>query len=1136
MAVMWTNDQLKAIDSRHGTLLVSAAAGSGKTAVLVERLLKMVANEKKDIDKFLMITYTNAAASELRAKIIAALSDKIAENPRDKHLAKQMRLVHRANISTIHAYCTQVLRTHGHFVNVSSDFKIIDENEAKILRSMVLDDLLEEEYANADNDFTLLCDALGGERDDKKIADTILSLHAKSRTHPNPKAWLEACANMYEGESTVWQENVVTYISEICEYMRSRFESLIVAVRDDAVIFDAYSQTLMSDMAKIERMCATRDWDELAAVVCSIEFEKLPAAKKAENEVLKKLVQSERKWVKDEIRALSEKYLCRSSEKIKNEIRELKPIARKLCALAYELDVRFSEEKLKRGELDYADLEHKAIELLVEDYDEENDKVYPTALAKELSADFYEIMVDEYQDSNCIQDVIFRSISKDEQNLTMVGDLKQSIYRFRLADPTIFLRKYKRFSDYDNAGDGEARVVNLSKNFRSRHEVLDTCNAYFSLMMSERLGELDYTEREFLYLGKTEDDKKLDCASELVVIDLKEEGDDELSQSAREVEASYIATRISELVASGKKYGDIVILLRSLASRAEIYERVLREYDIPCVCERKEGILGSVEAGILISFLQTIDNPLWDVSLVSTLRSPLFGFTADDLAYIRRHKKGFFFDALNDAAREDSETSIKCRDFLGILGEFRTLAGEIGSDELIWRLLDTTFARGMFGAMENGNVRVSHLHDVYYAAERFEQNGFRGLHAFLNHIAKITETGGDIASNSSMENSDAVRIMSIHKSKGLEFPIVFLADCNRIFNEMDLREQVITHPKLGLGLNFRNTRLRSENPTIARHAIEIALKNEMKSEELRVLYVAMTRAKDKLITLCTEKNAETRMEKALGMFSGNKISPIALLRAYSADLWFLLPHFANSDIFKFETVKKSDIPEPEKRYAKDININVQTEQVNKLRERFSFKYPYMEAVNTESKLTATGIAHSGVIRRRHFARPQFKTKEGLSATERGIALHLAMQLIDFSKCKKLSDVCDELLRLKDGEYLSPEQYDTIDAKKIFAFFESDLGRSAMQSEFMRREFNFSRLIEVCDGETALLQGVVDLMFEKNGEIVLVDFKSDKNIDDETNEQYARQLNVYTEAIEAIMKKTVSSRHIYYLQHSQDVIL
>ncbi len=1135
--VKWTDDQLKAIESPGGTLLVSAAAGSGKTAVLVERLLRRVMNEKIDIDKFLMITYTNAAASELRSKIISALSGKIAENPRDKHLAKQMRIVHRANISTIHAFCTQVLRTHGHLVNVPGDFKIVDENEAKILKLRALDDLLEEEYEKNDEAFGLLCDYLGGERDDKKIAETIVSLHAKSKTHPNPKKWLDTCASMYEDESTVWENEVISHIREISGYMKSRLEVLLNSVTSDSIIAEAYYPTLLDDMESIDNLCAADGWDEMVAAINSIKFTGLSPAKGTENEVLKNAVKSERDWVKKEVEALKVKYLCRSHEKIVSEIRTLKPVARKLCSLAAELDARFGEAKIARGELDYADLEHKALELFLSDYDEVNDIVTPTELARELSLNFYEIMVDEYQDSNCIQDVIFRSVSKNESNLTMVGDLKQSIYRFRLADPTIFLRKYKAFAEYDSAGKGEPRVVNLSKNFRSRAEVLDACNRYFSMTMSERLGEIDYTEREYLNPEAKYEKSDIDCSTELVVIDLKEEGaDEELSYGAREIEARYIASRIIELEANGVNYGDIVILLRSLSGRAGTYEKVLREFGIPCVCERNEGVLGTVEAGILISFLQTIDNPLWDVSLVSTLRSPLFGFTADDLAYIRREKRGFFYDAVRLAAKKDSATGKKCNEFIELLEEFRTLSGEIGADELIWKLLDRTRARGMFGAMENGNVKVSHLHDVYRAAERFEQGGFKGLHAFLNYISKIIEAGGDIASASSMENTNAVRIMSIHKSKGLEFPIVFMADCNRRFNEMDLREQVIVHPKFGIGLNYRNLELRSQNPTIAKQCIEIALRNEMKSEELRILYVAMTRAKEKLIMLCTEKNAASRIEKAIGMFSGKEISPIALLRAHSADLWFLLPNLADEKMFKFANVKKVEIPAPEVSFEAEEERHADEAQVAELRARFSFEYPYNEAVNIESKLTATGIAHSGMSRRHHFLRPQFKKAEGLSPTERGIALHLAMQLIDFSKCETLQGVKTELLRLRDGAYLSDEQFDVIDAEKIYAFFCSGLGKLALNSENMRREFAFSRLVKVAGDDTALLQGVIDLMFEHNGEIVLVDFKSDRTMDEDVKKQYARQLDVYAEAIEAIMKRKVSSRHIYYLRHSCDVVL
>lgn len=1151
-AVAWTPEQLCAIESRNGTLLVSAAAGSGKTAVLVERLLRRVQEEGIPIDRFLMITYTNAAASELRAKIIDAISQKIAENPADRHMAKQMTYVHRAQISTIHAYCTQVLRTHGHLLGICDHFKIMDEREAEILRRQALDDLLEEEYDAGTPAFFALCDALSGERDDRKMVETILTLHGKSRSHPDPEKWLARCCAAYKidektrPEETLWGAGIIAHIHEICHYLIQRLEHVIDELSSDSALEAAYGPVLRADISNLQRLCCESQWDKLVQTVNTMEFMRLTAVRKCEDPQCKEWAKEERNDVKKEILKICERLLCKDSQTIYHELCVSAPIAAELCRLVSALDSRYGESKRARDVLDYGDLEHFAVRLLVEHYSEEEDIVVPTVLAREISGGFCEIMVDEYQDSNCIQDIIFRAISSEERNLTMVGDLKQSIYRFRLADPTIFLRKYKAFTEYQKAKPGEPRVVNLSKNFRSRSEVLQSCNRFFALTMSERLGELNYTEREFLNPGAVYPDNPADNQSELVVLDLaeeKEQTEGELPPHAREVEARYIAARIQKMVREhyplsdhAMGYGDVVILLRSMAGRAEIYERVLREYGIPCVSDQNEGLLGTVEIGIMISFLQTIDNPLWDVPLVSTLRSPMFGFTADDLAAIRRQENGFFYDALIQEAKKEDECGGKCRAFLKVLSGLRDLASELPTDELIWRAMDQTGARGLFGAMEQGELRIAHLLALHQYAQRFESGGFRGLHAFLNHIAQISEQGGDIAAGRAESSSDAVKIMSIHKSKGLEFPVVFLADCNRRFNKIDLQQQVLTHPTLGLGLTYRDQDLRYECPTLARMCITLALEREMKSEELRVLYVAMTRAKEKLIAVCTEQNAARRMEKAERAAHGGTVSPIALLHAYQADLWFMLPQCAQGDVFSFALVNKDSIPEPEG-YGAEMGETCHAEnwRTEELGARFSYRYPYESAVTAEGKLTATGISKEGIAKRKHLVRPRFAQERGLTPTERGIALHLAMQLVRFDQCTTGEGIRKELLRLREQEFLTPEQAEVIAPEKLEAFFRSETGRDALRSPRIWRELHFSRLIPISEEDTALLQGVVDLVFEKDGSLVVVDFKSDRRIDEQAVAQYTRQLTIYTEALETMIGKPVSARILFFLNHGATIV-
>ena len=1132
MGVKWTDEQQKAISSRNGSLLVSAAAGSGKTAVLVERLLRFVTDEGRDIDKFLMITFTSAAAGELRAKIIDALSKKVAENSENRHLAKQMTLVHRAQISTIHAFCMQVLREHGHYLNIPSDFKIIDEGEGDILRRQVLDDILEEKYEKGEKTFQQMCAFLAGGRDDKTMTETILKLHSKSRSHPSPEKWLDTCASMYECGSDVWEKEIIKYVSELCTYLAGRVDTVMAEIKNDAVLDAAYTAVFANDKQNLMSLTGEKTWEELYENSKKISFMNLSSTRKCEDPELRDWAKAERDKVKTKLSSLCTKYLCKSSEQIKKENEALSPVAYELCRVAGELNRRFTEVKLERGYMDYSDLEHFTIELLVKSYDEEKDLVEPTQLAKEISDDFCEIMVDEYQDTNCIQDIIFRAISKDEKNLTMVGDLKQSIYRFRLADPTIFLAKYKAYKDYDEAEEGEARVVNLSRNFRSRPQVLDTCNRYFKLTMTERLGELDYTEREYLNPGKEPADSDINCESELVVINLDDAESDGEAVEVRDAEARYVASCICELHEEGVPYEDIVILLRSQVNRTPIYEGALRQLGIPCVSEKKEGILGTTEVSVILSFLQIIDNPLWDIPLVSVLRSPLFAFTADDLAGVRRCKNGAFYHALNACAKGEGELSQKASDFIKLLSEFRNKANEIGADELIWQVIEKTGARGMFGAMSEGNVRISNLKEFYNYAVRFEGGEFRGLHAFLSHIAYLTERDGDIGGDNTENGSGAVKIMSIHKSKGLEFPIVFMVDGNRKFNERDLTDQVIVHPKYGLGLNFRDNELRYECASVARNCIALTLKNEIKSEELRVLYVAMTRAKDKLIVVCAEKNADRRLEIAKNTALDGKVPPLELLGASSLDMWYLLPQAVDPGIFNVKVVDYCDIPSYSEEVKKAENSeSAKAWQVETLSERFGFEYPYKNAIDSEGKLTATGMSHEGITTQRHFRRPRFLQKHGLTASEKGIAIHLVMQFVDFDKCTDKESVEREIERLYNEEYITREQYEVIPKSKIYGFFNSELGELTRNNK-CRREFNFSRLVRVSENDTALLQGVVDLIIEVGDELVIVDFKSDASINDNNLSQYKRQLAVYKESVEAIFEKRVRDCYLYFIQQEK----
>ncbi|MEG2570320.1 MAG: 3'-5' exonuclease, partial [Clostridia bacterium] len=954
-----------------------------------------------------------------------------------------------------------VLRKSGYLIDVPANFRILDQNESDIIRRSVLDDLLEQFYAAPDLHFNTLIDALCGERDDARLYDVIFALHDKSRSHPNPEHWLSCLNDDYctEGENDVgetrWGCIAMQHIRETCEYAATSMRDAINDMKSDAAIEAAYTAVFSEDLENVMALIFAETWDEMHDVAANINFSRLSPARKVEDLELKERVLSRRAELKKAIGKITEQFLYCDSETALLDIREQQPVVRALVIATQAFEEHYAAEKARLAALDYSDLEHRAVDLFIEQYDAENDVVTPTQFARETSCEFAEIMIDEYQDSNRLQDVIFRAISRDERNIVMVGDLKQAIYRFRLADPTIFLIKYKAFAPYEDARPGEPRTVTLSKNFRSRSEILTACNEFFLRTMSERLGDIDYTEREALYPGASYGDALCGTPVEFNILDLKElheTATDELPPRAREVEARVIARRIRDMVASDTladgrviKYSDIVILLRSVSGRAEIYEAALRALDIPVTSNKGEGLLGTIEISMILSLLAVIDNPLQDIPLVSALRSPMYAFSADELAAIRATGDGTLYDAMVSRARGTDACARKCAAFLEQLAEFRFLATELSCDALIWRVYDATAARGLIGAMPGGAARVLRLTRLYQYAITFGESGYRGLHAFLTHISRIAERGGDLSAGSVNAPGNAVTIMTIHKSKGLEFPVVFLADCNRLFNEEDSRASVLIHPQLGIGMRRRDAKLNIERETIARRAIATALSREMKSEEMRVLYVAMTRAREKLILVCTLPHAQERLDKISNMLCEGALSRVVLLGSRGTDLWFLLPtlnmpkNVFNTSIISVDSMaynEKEETPQMTK------HESASPDMVRELSRRFSYEYPHSEAVCAKSKITATALAAGETVRRAVFKRPQFIEDAGLSATERGIALHLAMQMIDFSRCDTLAGVLGEIARLRTGRFLSEAQADAISPTRIFAFFESPIGRAA----------------------------------------------------------------------------------------------
>ncbi len=818
--------------------------------------------------------------------------------------------------------------------------------------------------------------------------------------------------------------------------------------------------------------------------------------------------------------------------------------------------------------LDYSDLEHYAIELLVDEYDAERDVVVPSDTAREVSKNFCEILLDEFQDSNNIQDIIFRAVSRDEKNIVMVGDVKQSIYRFRLADPTIFMKKYKSFKKYEDATGDEPRCITLSQNFRSRAEVLDASNAFFSRLMSEKLGDVDYTEEHFLVPRENIPEAGVgDKSCEFYLIDRKES-----ERSSSEDEARFVASKIREIIDDGfevcdkdgthrrAQYRDFAVLLRSVSGNAEGYERALRDAGIPYASPRAEGLLSKSEVNAIVSYLSVIDNPTSDIPLLALLKSPLFAFSADDLCYIRREKDGALIYAMEKLATKEGETAKKCRAFLSELSALRSLSRGASAASLIWEIYNRTNALGLFGALPCGEERQRNLIEFYKCAGAFESSGYFGLYRFVSHIARLAERGGDIPTPAVSEGN-AVTIMTIHKSKGLEFPIVFLGGCIRNFNTDDIRRPILIHPQLGVGLRFRDVATGEDYSTVARDVIGNALISEMKSEEMRILYVALTRAREKLYLVASHNDAAKMIEKTLLENAYPELDNKMLLSRMGTQTWFMLPLLRTSSGdelreyagflpldtdslggMKAHVVQIGDV---EITASKQEDEKQQSEEnTAEIKEMLNFCYGYTAATETPSKLTATGL-HSGGARvsprRRKTPRPAFLQERELTPTERGTALHMAMQFADFEKCQSVSGADKELERLIHEKYLSKVQAEEVDSEKIAAFANSPTGKEMLSAKSVMREFKFSVLLpaeemlgkeELC-GEQVLLQGVMDMYYETEDGITIVDFKTDRcRPEGGVLEKYSDQLRTYRRALYEMTGKTAKSLRLYLVNHGE----
>ena len=1159
MAEKLTPQQQQAVENRGGKLLVSAAAGSGKTKVLVDRLLGYLTDpvQPANLDEFLMITYTKAAAAELRGKIAAKLSERLAQTPDNKHLQHQMQRLYLTKISTVHAFCADILREYAYMLDIPADFRVADENECRELRDRTVERLLDSAYDNAENDpdFRAFVDAQALGRDDRLVSEILLKVYDAARCHLDPQKWLDGCISntlaedVTDAAQTIWGKYLV---KDLYSYLDLQIQAM-KACADAASRAEGMEKpaALLADTVyQLENLRAAATWDEIVAHK-SIDYGRLTISKKCPDQELAERIKAVRSACKKGLEKRLKSFADESAQ-VLSDVFATAASVRGIVALVRRFDREFDRAKRARRILDFGDLEHNCLDLLLG-----KRRSGPTAAAEEIGDRFREIMVDEYQDSNAVQNAIFTALTAKRQNCFMVGDVKQSIYQFRLADPGIFLEKYASYTPAEEAKPGQGRKVMLSCNFRSGGDVLKSVNDVFSYCMSENVGGLVYGEEEALRegiphqpLGEPE--------VELWTIPVEE--------TTYTEEASFVAERIRQLL-DGTHFvrekdqlrpiqpEDIAILLRSPGSVGMHFQRALQDLGIRCITGGGEDLLQTEEVAVLRSILQTVSNPRQDIPLLATLVSPVFGFTADDLATFRAgNRRCCVYDAL---LKSDLP---KARDFLQILQVLRREARMRTLAQLIEKIFILTRMDSIYAAMDGGAERRSNLHTFYTLACDFESTARRDLEQFLDHLTAMEDKGLIVAGEQSA--TGAVTLMSIHKSKGLEFPVVFVCGLSREFNRESARAHVLCDQNLGLGLSFVDTKNRVRYPTVAQRAITVKTVADSLSEELRVLYVALTRARDRLIMTYASQTLEkdlceivNRMDMSKPeLLTADVVCPgewvlmTALRRTEAGELFQLggrpLETTPGDPVWK---IKVTGAPEAAAaameaaQESKDLPENV----IEKLQRGLAFSYPHPAATVSPSKQTATGRkgrdkdaeAAEDAPAAEKMSISWRKIAGGRTAgKEIGNAVHALMQHICFDACTDANAVERELQRLMDEGLLTREQGDWIDCSKIATFFTSELGRKLRCAGKVIREFKFSILDDgvhydpALEGEKVLLQGVVDCAMIEDDGITVIDFKTDYVTADTISNRarhYAPQVEAYAQALERIYQKPVKEAVLYF---------
>lgn len=1257
----WTNEQLAAIIAPQGNLLVSAAAGAGKTAVLVERVIRKVLDGPSpvDIDRLLIVTFTEAAATEMRQRIGAALGRALSERPGDQRLQRQLALLNRADISTLHSFCLKIIRRYFYLLDLDPGFKVADEAEAALIQREVLEELWEEKYAQEASQggpFTHLLDCYGATRSDDNLKELVLEIYDFSRSQPWPKNWLQQahqCFVVPKGAALTdfpWGQLLMNYAAQTLDTAGSVLKQAVyyASLPAGPAKYLPNLQVEISAIENLAEMARSGSWDDLR-IALDFSFERLSSIRKKDNvdPDLKANCTSLRNNAKKMINDLKGDVFGRPEQDLIEELDQIAPAMAILTDLVLEFGHRFELAKRKQGRVDFADLEHYALRILRAEASTPK-KALPSEAARQLEEEYAEVLVDEYQDINPVQDAILNLISRqdrDQPSLFLVGDVKQSIYRFRLAEPRLFLHKYLT---YPAAEGSRERRISLTANFRSRPGVLSGVNFLFRQLLTEDLGGLTYDQKAELVPGAQYADPPAEvvCTDGSVEVHLVERRDEPMEErnredadnhkqqaalssigladlSALEKEALVIGHRIQALVQGTAKqpgpefsvwdkeaecyrpvmYRDIVILLRTMRGRANTVLEVLRQLEIPAYADLGTGYFVAPEVQTMVSLLQVIDNPRQDIPLAAVLRSPLVGLTAAELAEVRLAcLDGDFYRAVQVAATE-GDVSDLCRQklvlFLEQLNQWRTIARRRSLGELIWQIYRDTGYLTYVAALPAGAQRQANLRALYDRACQFESYGRPGLFRFLRFLERFQAEEGDLGTARALgENENVVRVMSIHKSKGLEFPVVFVADLGKNFNFQDLRQDILLHRDVGLGPMMVDLDLKLKYPSAAHRAVQVVSRKDILAEELRILYVALTRAREKIILVGSAANLteQCRVWSSAARLQGWALPPSILLSAQTYLDWLgpaLTRHescddlrsdgdqvmdrevaadpsswqvflYQGTDFKAMETEAASALEtfepllEPEEPLPDDLVATV--------KKALSWHYQYKDAALLPAKVSVSELKGRPTMSsatepkmeeglKRFFRpmpeRPRFVTgKAGLTAVEHGSAVHLILEHLDLSHSLTPSDIKEQIQELVVNEFITQEQAETVDIDALVSFFTGPLGqRLSARPELVRREVPFSLMLPAAEAypekelstataaEPILVQGIIDCLVKEEKGWLLLDFKTDRAgraALAKRMEGYFRQVQLYAHALSLLGPLPVAEAYLYFLSTGKAV--